>query len=241
MMNSKTDLDLLFDTSIIETAFIRNKHISYIKSDNCIGATIRNGHFWELWMLKYIQENYIENTNMIDLGGNIGTTTLLMSEVLSDNCKIHVFEPIYNDILYKNIKDNNLTDKIEVYPYGVGNKQEILKIKNVDLRSNTNFGAVSIIHNLENNENSFKINIIPLDNFNFQNISLIKIDVEYMEIEVLEGSIELIERCKPTIIIETYQLDKLKDTTVFKKLINLGYVVTPIQEGYFDFIMKIAN
>ena len=46
---------------------------------------------------------------------------------------------------------------------------------------------MSIIHNLEDKDDSLGINIVPLDYFNFENISLIKIDVEHMEIEVLEG------------------------------------------------------
>ncbi len=53
-------------------------------------------------MFKYIQQNYIQNTNMINLGGNIGTTTMLMSEILSSNCKIFTFEPIYYNIFLKN-------------------------------------------------------------------------------------------------------------------------------------------
>jgi hypothetical protein len=60
-----------------------------------------------------------------------------------------------------------------------------------------------------------------------------------MEIEVLEGCLKLIEKCKPTIIIETYQLDILKQTSVFKQLVSLGYEIDIIPEGYYDFIMKI--
>ena len=192
-------------------------------------------------MLKYIQQNYIENTNMIDLGGNIGTTTLLMSEVLSHNCKIFTFEPIYSNILFKNILDNNLTNSVIIYPYAVGNEIKTLKIKPINLLDNINFGAVSIPHNLENNHDSFKINIVPVDYFNFENISLIKIDVEHMEIEALEGCLTLIKRCKPTIIIETYKLNELKQTNVFNELLLLGYEIDIIPEGFNDYIMKIKS
>jgi FkbM family methyltransferase len=220
---------------------IRNMTINYIKNDNCIGKSIKDGVFWEEWMEKYIKQNYVKNTNMIDLGGNIGTTTLLMSEILSDKCKIFTFEPIYSDILLKNILENNLTDKVLVYPYGVGNIIKTLKIKPVNLSDNINFGAVSIIHNLENKDDSYKINIVPLDYFNFDNVSLIKIDVEHMEIQVLEGCLNLIKRCKPTIIIETYQLTELKKTGIFKELMLLEYEIYEIPEGYRDYIMKIKN
>jgi FkbM family methyltransferase len=143
------------------------------------------------------------------LGGNIGTTTLLMSEVLSDKCKIYSFEPIYSDILLKNVIDNNLSDKVEVYPFGIGNSENLVKTRKVDFSSSQIHGAFSIMQNLEDSENSFDIKIFPLDDFNFENVSLIKIDVENMEIEVLEGAYKLIEKCKPTILIESHQIDFL--------------------------------
>uniref|UniRef100_A0A6C0E7H2 Uncharacterized protein n=1 Tax=viral metagenome TaxID=1070528 RepID=A0A6C0E7H2_9ZZZZ len=229
------------DENYIEKNNVRNKIINYIKNDNCIGRFIRDGLYWEEWMFQYIQQNYIENTNIIDLGGNIGTTTLLMSEVLSNNCKIFTFEPIYSDILFKNILDNNLTDKVVIYPYGVGNEIKTLKIKPINLSDNINFGGISIINSLEDKCDSYKIDIVPVDYFNFENISLIKIDVEYMEIEVIEGCLNLIKICKPTVIIETYQLNKFKQSDVFKKLMTLGYEMDIIPEGCNDYIMKIKS
>jgi len=229
------------DENYIEKNNVRNKIINYIKNDSCIGSFIKDGVYWEEWMFKYIQQNYIENTNIIDLGGNIGTTTLLMSEVLSNNCKIFTFEPIYSDILFKNILDNNLTDKVVIYPYGVGNEIKTVKIKPINFSDNINFGGISIINSLEDKYDSYKIDIVPLDYFNFENISLIKIDVEHMEIEVIEGCVNLIKRCKPTIIIETYQLNKFKESGVFKKLMNLGYEMDIIPEGCNDYIMKIKS
>jgi hypothetical protein len=64
-------------------------------------------------------------------------------------------------------------------------------------------------------------------------------DVENMEIELLEGCLNLIKKCKPTIIIETYQLDKLKETDMFKELAVLGYEFNLIPEGRCDYILKI--
>jgi FkbM family methyltransferase len=177
---------------------------------------------------------------MIDLGGNIGTTTLLMSEVLSPNCKIFTFEPIYSDILLKNVKDNNVSDKIVVYPYGLGNEIKTLKIKPVNLYDTLNFGAVSIIETLTTEADCMNIDIVPLDYFQIENVSLIKIDVENMEVEVLEGCIELIKRCKPTIIIESHQLHVLKETKVFRELLEIGYNISAIPEGANDFIMVIT-
>lgn len=237
----KTQLGHAYDENVLENVHLRNKTIHYIKSDDCIGRFLKHGHYWEEWMFKYIQEHYVENTHIIDLGGNIGTTTLLMSEVLSPRCKIFTFEPIYSDILFKNIVDNQLTDRVMVYPYGVGNKIETLHITPIDLSERINFGGVSIIRTLDHSDKSLPIQIVPVDHFHFENISLIKIDVEHMEIQVLEGCIQLIKRCKPTIIIETYQLHDVAQTDVFKELLSLGYEMISIPEGCHDYIMKIKS
>ena len=111
-----------------------------------------------------------------------------------------------------------------------------------------NFGGLSLINNtrwfngniIENTSDKYlEIKVLPLDYFNFENVSLIKIDVENMDIQVLEGCINLIKKCKPTIIIESHQLNTLKQTSIFKKLLNIGYEMSRIPEGANDFIMKV--
>jgi len=237
----KTQMGNGCDEHLVENVHLRNKIIHYIKSDECIGRFLKNGHYWEEWMFHYIKHFYAPHTNIIDLGGNIGTTTLLMSEVLSKDCKVYTFEPIYSDILFKNIVDNHLIDRVTVYPYGVGNKIETLQMKPVHLTDNINFGGVSIIRSLDNSDTSVSVPIVPVDHFHFENVSLIKIDVEHMEIQVLEGCIDLIRRCKPTILIETYQLDEVAQTNVFKEIMSLGYEIRIISEGCHDYLMTIKS
>ncbi len=126
MFNTKTKIDTL-NMNCLGTNIVGDKKITYLKNDTHVGKSIKKGRHWERWMFPYIQNNYIENTNMLDLGGNIGTSTLMMSEILSPKYKIFTFEPIYSDILLKNVIDNNLSDNIDVFPYGVGNKITTLK------------------------------------------------------------------------------------------------------------------
>lgn len=236
----------LLESNVIN--FIKCKKINYIKNDVCISNYLKNGILWEDWMFKHIKKYYKENTNMIDIGGHIGTTSLMMNDVLSDGCKIYTFEPItqYNDILLKNIVDNNLNERVILYPYGAGNKEETICVYKISLANKLNFGSISLSSikkdpmNKSDNYVTLKINIIPIDLFNFENISLMKIDVEEMENDVLEGCINLIKRCKPTIIIEIHMLDKFKQTNIFKELEKFGYNITRIPDGHIhDYIMTI--
>jgi hypothetical protein len=60
-------------------------------------------------------------------------------------------------------------------------------------------------YSLNKQVNSFLVDTIPtfmLDDFDFEGISLIKIDVENHEIDVLLGAKKTILKCKPIIILE---------------------------------------
>jgi FkbM family methyltransferase len=63
-----------------------------------------------------------------------------------------------------------------------------------------------------------KQNIYTLDHFRFEDINLIKVDVDGMDEEVIKGAVETIKRCKPLIIIE-----ELKDS----KGIHKDYIMVP--------------
>ncbi|NDE14268.1 FkbM family methyltransferase [bacterium] len=230
--------------SFLETTFLRSRNISFIKTDTCIGKSLALGLYWELWMLPYIADNYIQETDMIDVGANIGTTSLLMAEILSPARSVHSFEPIYNDILLINVHDNDLKDIVKVYPYGIGKDSREMILEAIDLESDTNFGAMSIIEKQieEMTERAHvKIKILPLDHFKFSDVSVIKIDVEGMESEVLEGMYDLIFRCRPTILLECFQPQEFQKTEIFQNLANLGYSMQQIPEGCFDFILKAST
>lgn len=229
--------------NFLSSVYLRNKIINFIKKDNEIGRVLSNKKYWEEWMIFYISKYYIKGTNMIDLGGNIGTTSLLMKEVLSDENKIFVFEPIYFEILLKNIKENNYCNDIILYPYAVGNNERVFFHEKIDFNESLNFGAVSLINNKTIFNENEKLTIISktVDSFAFDNVSLIKIDVERMEIEVLEGCINLIKKCKPTILVETYDYDLFVSSSIFKELTNIGYSINEIPEGYKDYIMINKN
>lgn len=248
----------------LESHVSDNFNVSCIKNDSCITPYLREGKLWGDNMEKFVKELYEPNTNMIDIGAHIGTFTLIMSKYLSDGYKIFSFEPVFFDILNKNINDNNLDKKVIVFNNGLSNKQTKFSSFNLNLTQYTGYGSFSF-KKLENDEFKFSdnlnstsrgINFYRLDDFNFENVSFIKIDVEFFESEILEGSIEIIFRNKPTILIELFlitpilsgqeyedfEVSLVKKTTFscFSFLSVLGYISFPIfpESGEFLFIHK---
>ena len=73
-----------------------------------------------------------------------------------------------------------------------------------------------------------KVKTKTLDSFCFDDVDLIKIDVEGHEKDVLSGGIETIKKCQPIMIIEIEQRHlKYSIKKVFKYIYNLGY------EGFY--------
>ena len=83
------------------------------------------------------------------------------------------------------------------------------------------------IHSLNEVKNfkSFNVETKKLDNFNFFNkISFIKIDVEGHETEVIKGSLNIINKHKPILLVEIEETHTKKNVTETLNYINsLGY------------------
>jgi FkbM family methyltransferase len=240
-------------TKFLEYIEVDGFKINCIKNDITITNYLKNnGKLWEDWLEKYIKEAYIENTNMIDIGANIGTFSLMMSKYISENSKIYAFEPVYYEILTTNVVQNNLNEQIIVHPIGLSNKKEKLQGFLIDFSIEANYGFTQL-DDLEKADDTSKyiINLITLDSLNIENVSFIKIDVEGSERKVLDGAINTIIKNLPTILIEIWSTSKnsieryndakylpeiKKQFSIFEFLFNLGYICIPVSPLSDDFL-----
>jgi FkbM family methyltransferase len=166
-----------------------------------VSDTIRGTHnFFEINFLDYIYNNYKNHKEIIDIGSNIGNHSVFFSKYL--NCEtVHCFEPVQNNIelLEKNLIP--LNNKTKIYKCALSNKIGTLPLYN---SQSNNYGGFSL-HSYSNGS-SFKvldtIEVTTLDSYNFDNVTMIKIDVENHENEVLEGAKDTIRKHKPIIFLE---------------------------------------
>jgi len=178
---------------------------------------------------------------IIDIGANIGNHSIFFAKFL--DCKIvHSFEPVLSnfELLKKNMFCVN--NKSILYNIALSNKIDTMDLYNSQINNKGGFS-------LHKYNNSFlvesKINVNTLDSFNLNNITLIKIDVENHENEVLEGSKETIKRCKPIIFIENLYHgfpNICTNPNPHEKIFNeLGYkrIKTNILNGYMDLWIPI--
>lgn len=166
--------------------------------------------------------HFLRSTDtFFDIGANVGSYTLLASGVIKS--KSVAFEPIpstYN-ILKKNIALNGLNKLVILENKGVGSKNE--KLNFTALEDTTNH----IILDSLIEQNTISVPITTLDNYTSQKPSLIKIDVEGFETEVLNGAEQILrDTILKAIIIELngsggrYGYD---ENEIHEKLLRFGF------------------
>jgi FkbM family methyltransferase len=170
---------------------------------------------YELDMLRDMQRRLSEGDFVLDIGANIGNHTLFLAVIAK--CKVTAFEP--NEALcgplLKSIELNLLGDRVGVRPVALGKGQGVGHFTKLVPE---NSGAQSI------KVGKGGIPIAPLDSFQFpQPIKAIKIDVEGMELDVLEGGIHRIQTDRPIIYVECQTEKEFRTIHDWFSKIDYGY------------------
>lgn len=197
-----------------ETVFIFDSIYGKFKcfaGDKMICQQVREKKAWEKHILDKMLSYYKHDTNMIDIGCNYGCHTLgVGNEIKNKNSKgkIYSFDPqprIFK-LFKENVSMNDLDDVVVAHECGLGdrNEEKIFSLpRNYDM--NDNPGALSLLERKSTvSYEDVPVQIKRLDDFNISNVSLIKLDVEGFELEVLEGAKQTIIANKPVIFIEIW-------------------------------------
>lgn len=156
---------------------------------------LQRGIYWEEGIAQHIASYTEPNTIAIDLGAHIGIHTLTMARRVGPLGKVISFEPqnkIFRELFY-NVRLNQLPCEVILLHNAVG---EEIKWVHMCPINPSNEGHTSIG---EGGDRSF---MVTLDSLNLSNVSLIKMDVESYELEVLRGAKETLLRNRPVIVFE---------------------------------------
>ena len=153
----------------------------------------REKDFFEANILDYLRDNFKTQKTIIDIGANIGNHTVYFANFLKYRMIVS-FEPIPAnfEILVENVTPY---PNICLVPYALGDTFGTLPMCEYP----PNMGASHFDVN-----GDLEIPVYRLDSFIYKNITLLKIDVESFEPQVLHGAEETINRCKPLILIEDW-------------------------------------
>ena len=191
--------------------------------DEYICQIIRTrGVFYEDEALSYLRANFSCQKTILDVGANIGNHTTFFAEFMNAE-KIHAFEPhpMNFELLQRNTSKYS---NVVLHNCAIG---ETTKQMSIETALN-NMGSVRVLPAGGNDKvGMFPVEMFPLDAFNFSEVTLIKLDVEGFEYNVLRGAAETIRRWKPTLVIEALHVEELY--SIVKFLTNdFGYIITDV-------------
>ena len=173
-----------------------------------------------------------ENQSFLDIGGNIGLSTIGFRELGFLKNEIIMFEPdkFLLDKYISKVKKNY--SNIRVYPFGLSSKSQKRKLyrafyKNTFFHFNNSFDLKylkeKLKHNYGDKAKKFEIksrvfDLKKFDDLNIKsNICFIKIDVEGFDELVLYGMKNFLKKNNPVILVEYNQSNFLK---IYKFLKN---------------------
>ncbi|MCZ4318209.1 FkbM family methyltransferase [Aequorivita viscosa] len=208
---------------------------------------ISNLSISEQWMVDLLKALLsIDANKFVDVGVNIGQTLL---KVKSVDAQIEYlgFEPNPSCVFYVNklIKVNSIKNTA-LYPVGISTKTE-LGVFNFYYDSETD-GSASIIKD-NNNKTVNRKEFIPLFDINtlktkvdFDNMSILKIDVEGAELEVIKSFEDEIKRNNPFIITEILPVYNEEENPVrFQRQNNLLEALHTLDYFTFRIIKEKKN
>jgi len=182
----------------------------------------------------------------VDIGANVGIYSYALSQLCS---VVEVFEPQYwctEDLLsYSKISACN----INIHNVGLANVNGSLTL-HIPASQGDYAQLVEGLGSLTTGLGSFReipgeqisinVPVHKLDDYEFQDVSLIKIDVEGYETKVIQGAYNTILQQKPIILIEVEQrhLDGKSIQDVFGEICDFGYEGSFI---YKDCLTPIVN
>lgn len=172
------------------------------ETDHIFARMQKTGDFYEQELLSVLRSLVRPGDWVVDAGANIGNHSIFFAGICG--CNVLAFEPnpVAADILRRNIEINRLSDKIEVHEVALGARQGSGEIFSA---SEHNLGMAAV-YIAEGDTGSVKIDL--LSNYvGARTISLLKIDAEGMDYDVLTGAEEVLARDGCAVSIEAAKRD----------------------------------
>ncbi len=171
---------------------------------------------------QFIAQLALKGTTVLDIGAHTGFFSILLSQLVGSDGRVISFEPLPRNLefLYQHIHLNQ-PKNITVYAVAVGREDGKTKFNT----SNDSFqGSVCDKGDLE-------VEVRSLDSLEpFQSrVSIVKIDVEGAEAEVLKGGLSFFQVHRPLILLATHGTKEVNDCQ--KILADYNYLLTPLSQG----------
>ncbi len=177
-----------------------------VRDGSYIDGILASNVLHSKYLIDIISSLVPKNTIYIDVGSNVGSI-LIPVAAAAPEVEVYGFEP--SPLIFKQLKDscsaNPTLNNIQVHNFGLGSRNTILKFFDVGA-TNGNRGTSSFLKNHDNiNGETIDVQVHTLDDFfvkRSRRVSLIKIDVQGFEFDVLQGACDIIKKDRPYVLFE---------------------------------------
>ena len=175
--------------------------------------------------MTYVSKLLKEKRRFLDVGANVGIYSFYFKNSFKN---IDAFEPL-KEISYRLEYYQN--ESLKVHNCALSNKKGEFQIYIPFISGQT----VASLSSLEKRNGDCKVRIVKvdkIDNYDFDDVDLIKIDVEGHEEYVIEGARNVIKKNMPILIVEIEQRHiKKQIEEVFQTILKLNYFGFFLQNG----------
>ena len=173
----------------------------------------------------YVSKLLNNNRRFLDIGANIGMYSYHFKNSFQ---KVDAFEPL-SEITHRLKPFQN--ENFKVHNVALSNKDGELKF-NIPMINEKPIPSLASLEERDGECEVRTVKVNTLDNYDYDDVDLIKIDVEGHEKNVIEGAIKVIKKNKPILIVEIEQRHINTDINeVFDTILNLNYNGFFIQNG----------
>jgi len=171
---------------------------------------------------------------VIDIGAHMGIFSFFLAKQVGPTGKVYSFEPAANtfNVLTQTIKYNNLQGTVHTRQQAVSDTTGELSFYIYNNSSISNANSISE-QNADSGAKEVTVACISLDDLynkeNIQNLTLIKIDAEGAELDILKGGRRLITAFHPYITLEVHPKSftdaQQTMTELYQTIVGYGYKV----------------
>lgn len=193
----------------------RHGLVLYRTNDMYVGKSLNHYGEFSVGESELFRSIITPDMMVIDAGANIGVHTLEMSRMARVVIAVEMERQLHQ-MLCANVALNNCVNVVTINA-ALGAEAGSTIVPGIDFNVDGNFGCLSA----KGHSVGDKISIVTIDDMNLSSCGFIKIDVEGMEADVIEGGRFTIKRFKPVLYVENDRKensDKLLDL-----LLRLGY------------------
>ncbi|MCO5065041.1 MAG: FkbM family methyltransferase [Rhizobiaceae bacterium] len=178
-------------------------------SDNYVGRSIVEYGEWSQSEIRVLEQIIQPGMVVLDIGANVGYHTLAFSKAVGPTGHVISFEPqpAIFELLAANITINELGN-VRALNMALGDTRGLVDMPQLDYEVSQNFGAFRVREFLRDEKAPISytpVTLLRLDDIApARNASVLKLDVEGMELAVLRGGSELIQKRRPVIFAENH-------------------------------------